>query len=269
MSDGGAGARYHQIEVTTRCNFDCFYCAGRDMVQQDMPWERFAAIVDGIAGPGATVSLQGEGEPSLHPRFWDMVAHVKQRGHVPYTILNGSRIDAARIAANFPAIAVSVDTLDEAVAERIGRHNLPKVLLHLAELVLAMGANRIEIMTVDLGQPLQAVRRWAREAGFRRHVVQPLQPKADYGRRYPVRGPRPLASRGPMGCRFVERDLMRFYPLQGVALPCAFIKDATGIESVEGLKAQLGRGQVPVGCTGCTHLRPVRVGDATAKTRPS
>lgn len=250
---------YHQIEVTTRCNFQCFYCAGRDMAQADMPWERFAAIVDGIDGVGATVSLQGEGEPSMHPRFWDMVAHVKARGHVPFTILNGSRVDVARVAANFPAIAVSIDTLDDAVAERIGRPNLQKVLLHLAELVLAMGAGRIEIMTVDVGQPLQALRHWARETGFRRHVVQPLQPKADYGRRYRVQPPRPLAGRGPLGCRFVDGDVMRFYTLGGKVLPCAFIKDPTGIESVEGLREQLGRGEVPVGCAGCTQLRARRV----------
>jgi|UPI000647F479 MoaA/NifB/PqqE/SkfB family radical SAM enzyme len=247
--------RFHQIEITTRCNFQCFYCAGRDMAQRDMPWERFEGIVERIGGAGATVSLQGEGEPSMHPRFWDMVAHVIARGHVPYTILNGSRIDLAQVAKHFPVIAVSIDTLDDAVAERIGRPNLRKVLHHLAEMVLVMGPQRIEIMSVDVGQPLGALRQWARETGFRKHVVQPLQPKADYGRRYRVQPPRPLRRPVPMSCRFIEGDAVRYYTLDGLVLPCAFIKDPTGIESIEGLKAMLGRGEVPVGCSGCVHLR--------------
>jgi MoaA/NifB/PqqE/SkfB family radical SAM enzyme len=245
----------HQIEITTRCNYSCFYCAGRDMPQQDMPWERFRAILDAIREPRATVSLQGEGEPSLHPRFWDMVDQVHARGFSPYTILNGSRIDAERIARHFPQVAVSVDTLDPAEAERIGRHHLPKVLSHLDELVAAMGAKRITIMTVSLGQPLQALRDWVAQKGFGRHVVQPLQPKADYGRRYLVQPPRPLAKQ-PLGCAFVAQDRMRFYTLEGLALPCCFIKDTRGIDSIAGLKQQLAAGEVPAGCLGCTHLQP-------------
>jgi MoaA/NifB/PqqE/SkfB family radical SAM enzyme len=244
----------HQLEITTRCNFSCFYCAGRDMPQQDMPWERFTAIVDAIPGGGATVSLQGEGEPSLHPRFWDMAAHVLGRGHEPTTILNGSRVDAPRIARHFPKVAVSVDTLDEAVAERIGRHNLPKVLAHLDSLVEAMGAGRIGIMTVHMGQPIDDLVAWVRERGFAYHVVQPLQPKADYGQRYKVKPPQALRAVA-RGCQFLSGDIMRFYPLQGPTLPCCFIKDARGIESIDGLRQTLAEGRVPFGCVGCRHLR--------------
>ncbi len=245
----------HQIEITTRCNFDCFYCAGRDMPQRDMPWERFQAIVDRIAAPRVEVSLQGEGEPSLHPRFWDMAAYVKARGHVPCTILNGSRVEPALLARHFLSVAVSIDTLDEAEAERIGRHNLPKVLRNLAELVAVMGARRITIMTVDLGQPLDALRTWVRARGFQQHIVQPLQPKADYAKRYTVKPPRPLKG-GPKACAFIKHDRMRFHTLDGLELPCCFIKDTTGIESIAGLQRRLGEGDVPAGCAGCSLLRP-------------
>lgn len=263
---------YSQLEITTRCNYACFYCAGRDMPQQDMAWDTFTGIVDAIAQPGSTVSLQGEGEPSLHPRFWDMVAYVRSKRHQPYTILNGSRVDVPRIASLFPQIGISLDTLDAAVAEKIGRYNLPKVLANLEALCTAMGAKRIVIMTVDLGQPLKDLRAWTQQRGFASHVVQPLKTKADYARRYEkllVRVPVvPTASavddtaRGPpaaipLTCRFLHQDIMCYYTCSGLALPCCFIKDTEGIESIAGLRTALGQGSVPKGCAGCDELRPV------------
>ena len=247
----------HQLEITTRCNFSCFYCAGHDMPQQDMPWERFVAIIDRIPERRTLVSLQGEGEPSLHPRFWDMAAHVSARGHEATTILNGSRVDPIRIDQHFPTVGVSLDTLHEATAERIGRHNLTKVLANLEALVARIGPRRIVIMTVDLGQPLDALRDWVLVRGFRRHVVQPLQRKADYAKRYPVASPHFMGP-GARTCNFLERDVMRFYPLEGPTLPCCFIKDTTGISSIAGLRHSLAHGEVVPGCAGCSHLREQR-----------
>lgn len=260
---------YRQLEITTRCNYGCFYCAGRDMPQQDMAWDTFTGIVDAIEKPGATphatVSLQGEGEPTLHPRFWDMVAYVHRKGHVPYTIINGSRVDVARIARLFPQIGISLDTLDAAIAEKIGRYNLPKVLANLEALCTAMGPQRIVLMTVNLGQPLGELKAWAKQRGFASHVVQPLKTKADYARRYekhlvraPTKASTPAATTDVTSrtCRFLHQDLMRYYTCTGLALPCCFIKDTEGIESIAGLQTSLAQGHVPKGCAGCDELRP-------------
>ena len=266
---------YRQLEITTRCNYGCFYCAGRDMPQQDMAWETFTGIVDEIAEPGATVSLQGEGEPTLHPRFWDMVAYVHRKGHMPYSIINGSRVDVARVARWFPQIGVSLDTLDPAIAEKIGRYNLPKVLANLEALCTAMGPQRIVLMTVSLGQPLAELKAWAQQRGFAGHVVQPLKTKDDYARRYekhlvrivpsfapagqPIAATSEIAAQTPVPrtCRFLHQDLMRYYTVTGLALPCCFIKDTEGIESIAGVQTSLAQGDVPKGCAGCDELRPV------------
>ena len=83
---------FAQIEFTTRCNFDCFYCAGRLMRQGDMPYETFTGLIDqhiakyGVPG---VVSLQGEGEPTLHHDFIRLAEFVRSRGATPYTITNG------------------------------------------------------------------------------------------------------------------------------------------------------------------------------------
>lgn len=234
------------------------------MPQQDMAWGTFTAIVDAIAQPRSTVSLQGEGEPSLHPRFWDMVRYVRHKGHVPYTIINGSRIDAKRIAQWFPRIGVSLDTLDSIVAETVGRRNLSKVLANLEALCVAMGSQRIAVMTVDLGQPLAALKDWVQQRAFATHIVQPLMRKSDYAQRYPQALVQPVTWHTkwraeqrvvPQTCRFLHQDAMRFHTWNGLTLPCCFIKDTQGIDSIEGLRGMLARGQVPAGCAGCRELR--------------
>lgn len=56
-----------QIEITRKCNFEYFYCAGRHMKQENMSWELFNEIL-GKPAPGSnTVALQGEGESTAHP----------------------------------------------------------------------------------------------------------------------------------------------------------------------------------------------------------
>ncbi|WP_409997585.1 radical SAM protein [Curvibacter sp. APW13] len=247
---------YHQLEITTRCNFDCWYCAGRNMPQQDMPWVRFTSIVDAIACPGSTVSLQGEGEPSLHPRFWDMVRYVRAKGHLPYTIVNGSRINAAAIARHFSTIGISIDTLDAQLANQTGRYNLPKVLENLDRLCNAMAPGRIIIMTVDLGQPLQDLCAWVKRRGFRRHVVQALNAKHDYAQRYPQLARNSAHDNSPKVCHFAEQHTLRYHTWQGKELPCVYIKDTTGFTTIAALRASLHAGHVPPGCLGCQHLRP-------------
>ncbi len=241
-----------QIEVTTHCTFTCFYCAGRNMAQRHMAWPVFERILARIpAGPHA-VSLQGEGEPTLHPRFWDMAARVRARGFAPTTITNGYEIDAARMAAELPVVAVSIDTLDETEAARIGRLKLPRVLANLECLLAAMGPERIRIMTVDYGQDLSALRDFLQQKRLHRHVVQPLQCKHDYARRYPERVP--AAGRYHHRCRFLHAPVMRFYDITGLELPCCFIKDTAGFTSIGALAADLAQGVVPSPCAGCREI---------------
>lgn len=165
---------------------------------------------------------------------------------------------------------MSIDTLDAEVAEKIGRHNLPKVLRNVQALCAAMGAKRIVVMTVDLGQPLDALRDWVHQRGFAEHIVQPLMRKDDYAQRYPqvLAAPtaKPVAWHAkpssalapqPQTCRFLHQDALRYHTWQGLELPCCFIKDTTGIESIEGLRTQLEQGHVPAGCAGCRELSPV------------
>lgn len=242
-----------QIEVTTVCNFSCFYCAGREMPQRHMHPALFDKILASLPGARLTVSLQGEGEPTVHPYFWDMVEKVARSGKRPYTITNCSSIEIRRTARLFPQIGVSLDTLDGDEADKIGRFGLSGVLGNLEQLVAAMGPRGIIIHSVDYGQPLEALRNYVRSLGIDRHVVQPIQPKADYGKRYPE-----LADIGSekyhFRCRYIFRPSMRYFDVNGRMMPCYSIKDAGAYVSIEHLRTQLDQQTIPDCCAGCREI---------------
>lgn len=223
------------------------------MPQQDMLWEVFTGVLDSLPKKPHVVSLQGEGEPTLHPRFWDMVDEVKARGFEPFTISNGYWVDTQRIARNFKKFAISIDTLDGAESERIGRYKLGKVLETLDQLVQLMGADRLRIMTVDYGQYLAPLRQYLNQRGVADHLIQKLQQKKDYAPRYSVIS-LPLSGKHAYRCRFVESDRMRFFDVNDTQFPCCFIKDSRQYASASTIKNQLAAGQIPHCCRGCREI---------------
>lgn len=248
-----ATALFHQIEITTRCNFECFYCAGRSMPQRHMDWALFQSILSRVP-PGATVSLQGEGEPFLHPRFRDMVEAICAAALVPYVITNATLIDdPAWVAARFPTVGVSLDTLDPELSLRTGRLDLARVLEGLERLrQVLQPASRLILHTVDFGQALEPVLEYARARGFQ-HLVQGLQAKDDYARHY---ASETVAGPCSWRCRYLEQPLMRYYNLDGVEMPCCFIKDVSRYRGAEALAADLAAGRVPQPCRGCCEIFP-------------
>lgn len=245
-----------QIEVTTVCNFRCFYCVGRTWQGRHMEMVLFDAILGRLPKGRHVVSLQGEGEPLAHPHFWRMAEKVVQAGFIPYTITNGSLIDPARIDALFPSIGISLDTLDPAEAERIGRRHLKRVLTRFDALCQRIGAQRIVVHSVDLGQNLEPLRAFLKERGIKRHVVQPLQPKADYRKRYPGWE---LAENPSHGlCRYLVEAPSRYFNIDGVSLPCPFIKDIAGYRSDDILRAEFAASRVSKVCLGCREIGGAR-----------
>lgn len=243
-----------QIEVTTLCNFGCFYCAGRGMPQRHMELALFDEILACLPAARLTVSLQGEGEPTLHPRFWDMVEKVVTSGKYPYTITNCSSIDIRRTARLFPQIGVSLDTLEEDEADRIGRFGLSGVLRNLEQLVAAMGPGGIIIHSVDYGQPLEALREYVQSLGIDRHLIQPIQTKADYSKRYPQ-----LVDLGSgqyhFRCRYVFQPSMRYFDVNGRMMPCCSIKESSTYVSIGQIGTELEQQIIPDCCVGCREIR--------------
>ena len=246
-----------QFEITTRCNFDCFYCAGRHMRQGDMPYETFTALLErDIATHGIpkVVSLQGEGEPTLHHDFLRMAEFVRQKGATAYTITNGTYKHPERLVGLFPRLGVSIDTLDEAAGERIGRHNLPRVLSFVEALAPHL---HVVIHSVTDRQQTPRIAEWCRQRGLQ-HITQPLQRKPDYSRYYAGTRANPQPPRGRFSCPYLARPKMRYYTLDGQEMPCCFIKDARGYEGAEAMARHQQSGTWPRCCVGCRYAQEPR-----------
>jgi MoaA/NifB/PqqE/SkfB family radical SAM enzyme len=240
-----------QIELTTRCNFDCFYCAGRHMRQADMAYQEFVQVLERhIARYGIpeSVSLQGEGEPTLHPDFFRMAQHVVSLGATPYTITNGTYRHPAHFAESFSRVGVSVDTLDPAAAEKVGRRNLARVLQFVTSLAAHV---EVVIHSVAHREHTAKVASWCSQNEYR-HVVQPLQTKPDFAIHYAKHWKAP-APRGAFSCKYLSAPRMRYYSLDSLEMPCCFIKDTSAYGGIEVMQAHQGAGSWPSVCVGCRH----------------
>jgi MoaA/NifB/PqqE/SkfB family radical SAM enzyme len=242
-----------QVEITTRCNFDCFYCAGRAMRQDDMPYQLFVDLLEQhVAEYGVpdTVSLQGEGEPTLHHDFFRMAEYVAGIGAQPYTITNGTYKHPEHFKQLFPQVGVSVDTVDDAAAEVIGRYNLPRVKAFVQSLARHL---KVVIHSVAHVEHSPAVAAWCKENNYA-HVIQPLQTKPDYAVRYQVNLPLPEPV-GKFSCGYLQAPRMRYYSLDGIEMPCCFIKDAAAYEGMQAMHRHQSSGSWPKLCVGCRYAQ--------------
>jgi MoaA/NifB/PqqE/SkfB family radical SAM enzyme len=240
-----------QIELTTRCNFDCFYCAGRHMRQGDMAYLEFVEVMERHItryGVPDIVSLQGEGEPTLHADFFRMAQHVVSLGAAPYTITNGTYRHPAHFAESFSRVGVSVDTLDPVAAERVGRRNLARVLQFVNSLAAHV---EVVIHSVAHREHTDQVADWCRQNQYR-HVVQALQTKPDFAIHYAKHWQAPTPTRA-FSCKYLSSPQMRYYSLDSLEMPCCFIKDTSAYAGIEAMRAHQQAGSWPSVCVGCRH----------------
>jgi radical SAM protein with 4Fe4S-binding SPASM domain len=92
--------RHLQLEVTSACNLACAMCLvsyrpAVNRAEGAMPMELFRRLLDGT--PGLTrLTLQGLGEPLLHPHLAEMVEAAKARGIEVGFNSNGMLLTRAR-----------------------------------------------------------------------------------------------------------------------------------------------------------------------------
>lgn len=114
--------KFIQIEPTTRCNYNCVFCCGRYMQQKDMDFDVFKRVVDEYKDV-VEFQIQGEGEPMLHPQFFEMVKYAKKAGKRVKTISNGSLFTEANIEkildAEIDLIYLSIEATNKELYKEI------------------------------------------------------------------------------------------------------------------------------------------------------
>lgn len=184
---------YLQIEPVGQCNLRCRMCPIQ--FRKDgpphgppafMPMEEFVRILDQYSRL-EHLHLQGLGEPMMHPRFFDMVAHAAARGirvtsNTNLTLLNQRRAEQC-VACGLDCLHVSIDGATAETFEQIRvRARFDRVKRNLERLLearsrLATGKPRLHLVVVvmrqNLGELPQIVRLahgWSMEQVFVQHL---------------------------------------------------------------------------------------------------
>ncbi|MDF1628919.1 MAG: radical SAM protein [Alcanivoracaceae bacterium] len=147
--------RFAQIEPTTRCNYTCGFCVGRHMPQQDIALDTFRSFINQVEGLQA-LELQGEGEPLLHPEFFDMVALAREK--FPQLevsmITNGSMFTQENIQQildhGIARIFVSLESAKDQDFQRIRGGKLDRVRRGIRHLIAARNERNMHTPLIGL-----------------------------------------------------------------------------------------------------------------------
>jgi MoaA/NifB/PqqE/SkfB family radical SAM enzyme len=132
-------ALYCQLIVTRRCNLACGYCNEFDDVSKPVEYDTLVRRIDHLVDElGVTILDFLGGEPLLHPRMADLVAHARAKGCWTNIITNGlllsERMVQALNEAGLDSMCVSVDRLEPTGFTHKGLRPLRKKLLVLRRL---------------------------------------------------------------------------------------------------------------------------------------
>ncbi|NLG96985.1 MAG: radical SAM protein [Chloroflexi bacterium] len=137
---------YVQIEPVGQCNLSCKMCPinfreDKPLVgtRRMMDYDLYCRIVDQFANI-KTLHLQGLGEPTLHPRFFDMVTYAVQKSIRVTTNTNLTTINEARaelcVTSGLDTLHFSIDGTTAETYENIRLNaRFDKVLRNLQNLV--------------------------------------------------------------------------------------------------------------------------------------
>jgi radical SAM protein with 4Fe4S-binding SPASM domain len=112
------------LVLTHKCNMACVYCF-KEHNRLDMSSTLFNKAFQDIFSLGIThVNLTG-GEPTLHPRFWDIVNELSRNAIAVTINTNGSTISPADIdrlaKKKVVCVCLSIDSLEDEDFKRLGQ----------------------------------------------------------------------------------------------------------------------------------------------------
>jgi MoaA/NifB/PqqE/SkfB family radical SAM enzyme len=144
---------FAQIEPTTKCNFTCGFCCGRQMDQSDLSLQQLQQALD-LFPEIQHLELQGEGEPLIHPDFFAMVELATAKQIQLSLITNGSLFTSANIQrllnSRITSIRISVETTDPEKFKAIRGGSFPIVEQGIQRLIAARQQRGQEYPSIGL-----------------------------------------------------------------------------------------------------------------------
>lgn len=147
----GSEIEWMHLEATSNCNLDCRFCIPRAerasfrTPPHFLPHKVYEAVVGSIARAGLGVRwmyFSGRGEPTLHPRLWDMVALAKNRLGTDFLVnTNGNAsYDDAIVDSGLDKIKIAIDGVDQQTYVRYRRGGRLETILKLTRAIAARRA---------------------------------------------------------------------------------------------------------------------------------
>jgi MoaA/NifB/PqqE/SkfB family radical SAM enzyme len=122
------------ILLTVDCNNDCLFCSAPKKDEYLLYEEIVSLVDDYIDQKYEQFTLTG-GEPTLHPKLFDIIKYIRSKNVTCRMITNGTNLTKEMIAglvdAELSNIVISIHTLDPKKAKYIAEnedYNLPKIL---------------------------------------------------------------------------------------------------------------------------------------------
>ena len=94
------------IDLTNVCNQDCFYCNSADFRAEFLTTpnkDKFITLIDQLAewrqhtpfstGTVRSINFTGGGEPTVHPKYHEIIEYAIDKGFLVTLITNGSKLD--------------------------------------------------------------------------------------------------------------------------------------------------------------------------------
>lgn len=126
-----------QLVVTRRCNLTCGYCNEYDDFSKPVPTDVVKARLDHLAKLGTLVVTLTGGEPLLHPKLDELVAHAVSHGMVCTMISNGYAFTRRWIdrlnRAGLTLVQISIDNLEPNEVSEKSLSKIQKRLVLLRE----------------------------------------------------------------------------------------------------------------------------------------
>lgn len=147
------------IEPTNRCNLRCPECpSGNDTLKRSrgfMDRAMFASLIDQLSPHLQYLTLYFEGEPYLHPDFFDFVNYAASKGIYVATSTNGHFLDSVSadktVRSGLKKLIISLDGYDQTSYEQYRRGgDFGKVISGVKNLAKARNLNKSKKPEIEL-----------------------------------------------------------------------------------------------------------------------